>query len=418
MVPKSKDWVERHNPDGKLLNFSTERILVSEIQVVNECLKPTKTSNDPESSKDSELESLTPLPPLKNLQGASPSSKRHIRKPIWYLDSRCSRSMTGVKRYLDKYVEQPGPKIVKCLHLLHMDLFGPVSLMFINHEKYTLVIVDEYLSIEDAKTILNGSVLSKHFWTEAVKIACYTRNRSIIVERHNKTPYEIFRERIPNICYFYVLRCLVFIHNYKDHLGKFYTKADDGYFLGYLFNSKSFRVFNTRRQQIEETYHVTFDESIEAIRFTNTLVDEIGIDDSSRYPPGEFLYEDDPSRQYQANSDISYYVIHHRRSLTELTKDKHVRKEIALNEKEIPHTEDDRWSSDQHIKLVNIIRGPGEGMLTRSMAAKLTTASDSECLFANFLSKIEPKKVSEALKRLGWVDVMQEELSQFYRNKV
>ncbi|GKE78350.1 hypothetical protein Tco_1544470, partial [Tanacetum coccineum] len=36
--------------------------------------------------------------------------KRHIRKPIWYLDSGCSRSMTGVKSYLHKYVEQPGPK--------------------------------------------------------------------------------------------------------------------------------------------------------------------------------------------------------------------------------------------------------------------------------------------------------------------
>ncbi|GJV03938.1 retrovirus-related pol polyprotein from transposon TNT 1-94 [Tanacetum coccineum] len=35
---------------------------------------------------------------------------------------------------------------------------------------------------------------------------------------------------------------------------------------------------------------------------------------------------------------------------------------------------------------------PGEGMLTKSMAAKLTVASTSECLFANFLSKIEPKK--------------------------
>ncbi|GKF29257.1 retrovirus-related pol polyprotein from transposon TNT 1-94, partial [Tanacetum coccineum] len=37
-------------------------------------------------------------------------------------------------------------------------------------------------------------------------------------------------------------------------------------------------------------------------------------------------------------------------------------------------------------------------MLTRSMAAKLTTASTSECLFADFLSDIEPKKVYEALK--------------------
>ncbi|GJT81362.1 retrovirus-related pol polyprotein from transposon TNT 1-94 [Tanacetum coccineum] len=57
-------------------------------------------------------------------------------------------------------------------------------------------------------------------------------------------------------------------------------------------------------------------------------------------------------------------------------------------------------------------------MLTRSMAAKLTAASASECLFADFLSEIEPKKVSEALKHPGWIDAMQEELNQFYRNKV
>ncbi|GKC32768.1 retrovirus-related pol polyprotein from transposon TNT 1-94, partial [Tanacetum coccineum] len=195
--------------------------------------------------------------------------------------------------------------IRKCLHLLHMDLFGPVSPMSINHEKYTLVIFDKYSRmvgnqndvkvkqirtdneikfrnhelesiydekgisqnfsspytpeqngvaekknrtlIEDARTMLNGSVLSKHFWTEAVRTACYTQNRSIIVKRHNKTPYEIFRERIPNISYFHVFGCLVFIHNHKDYLGKFDAKADDGYFLGYSFVSKAFRVFNTRR---------------------------------------------------------------------------------------------------------------------------------------------------------------------------
>ncbi|GJU10635.1 retrovirus-related pol polyprotein from transposon TNT 1-94 [Tanacetum coccineum] len=143
--------------------------------------------------------------------------------------------------------------------------------------------------IEAARTMLNGSVLSKHFWTDAVKIAYYTQNRSILVKRHDKTFNEIFRERIPDISYFHVFGCLVFIHNHKDHLGKFDAKVDDGYFFGYSFVSKAFRVFNTKRQQIEETYHVTFDESIEAIRFTNTSIDEIGIDDSSRYPPDEGL---------------------------------------------------------------------------------------------------------------------------------
>ncbi|GJS97842.1 hypothetical protein Tco_0804810 [Tanacetum coccineum] len=64
MVPKTKDWVERLNPDSKLLNFNTGRILVPESQAVNVSLE---TLNTPKSSKDSKAEFLTPLPPLKNL---------------------------------------------------------------------------------------------------------------------------------------------------------------------------------------------------------------------------------------------------------------------------------------------------------------------------------------------------------------
>ncbi|GKA42311.1 hypothetical protein Tco_0734971 [Tanacetum coccineum] len=189
----------------------------------------------------------------------------------------------------------------KCLRLLHMDLFGPVSPMSINHEKYTLFIVDKY-------------------------------SRSIIVKRHDKNPYEIFRERIHDTSYFHVFGCPVFIHNHKDHLVKFDVKADGGYFLGYSFNSKAFKVFNTRRQQIKETNHVTFYKSMKAIRFINTSIDEIGIDDSSRYPPDEFAQEDDPSRQYQSNFDFSYFIIPHGHSLTELTQESHVPKVIAPNE--------------------------------------------------------------------------------------
>ncbi|GJV48908.1 retrovirus-related pol polyprotein from transposon TNT 1-94 [Tanacetum coccineum] len=57
-------------------------------------------------------------------------------------------------------------------------------------------------------------------------------------------------------------------------------------------------------------------------------------------------------------------------------------------------------------------------MLTRSMAAKLIAAPASKCLFTDFLSEIEPKKISKALKHPGWINSMQEELNQFYKNKV
>ncbi|GKC03663.1 hypothetical protein Tco_0995273, partial [Tanacetum coccineum] len=61
----------------------------------------------------------------------------------------------------------------------------------------------------------------------------------------------------------------------------------------------------------------------------------------------------------------------------------------------------DRWSKDKHIKLVNIIGNLGDGMLIRAMAKELINASAHECLFVDFLSEEETKKVSEALKHPG-----------------
>ncbi|GJX92758.1 hypothetical protein Tco_0347344 [Tanacetum coccineum] len=43
----------------------------------------------------------------KNGEWVKISTRKYdIRKPIWYLDSGCSRHMTGSKSYLHKYVEQ------------------------------------------------------------------------------------------------------------------------------------------------------------------------------------------------------------------------------------------------------------------------------------------------------------------------
>ncbi|GJY11064.1 retrovirus-related pol polyprotein from transposon TNT 1-94 [Tanacetum coccineum] len=57
-------------------------------------------------------------------------------------------------------------------------------------------------------------------------------------------------------------------------------------------------------------------------------------------------------------------------------------------------------------------------MLTRVMAKQLSVALAHECLFVDFLSEEEPKKVSEALMHPRSVDAMQDELNQFARNKV
>ncbi|GJX50245.1 retrovirus-related pol polyprotein from transposon TNT 1-94 [Tanacetum coccineum] len=245
-----------------------------------------------------------------------------LRPLVYSKDKPCSSCEKG-KHHRASFKTKQTSSIKKCLHILYVDLFGLVSPRSTNHEKYTIVIVDEYSRnnildnfcdakrisqnfsspytpekngvaerknktlIEAARIMLSGSVFLKQYWTEVVATTCYTQNRSIIVKRHLKTPYEIFRGRIPNINFLHVFGCPVYIHNHEDYLGKFDEKADDDYFLRYSLVYKAFKVFNTRIKQTKETYHIRFDESTDALKFTKPSDDNITIAESERYPPNE-----------------------------------------------------------------------------------------------------------------------------------
>ena len=114
---------------------------------------------------------------------------------------------------------------------------------------------------EMARTMLNENSLPKYFWAEAVNTTSYVLNRVLIRPNLNKTPYELWKGRKSNIGYFKVFGCKCFVLNTKDNLGKFDPKSDVGIFLGYSNSSKAYRVYNKRTLVVEESMHVTFDES-------------------------------------------------------------------------------------------------------------------------------------------------------------
>ncbi|GJY75652.1 retrovirus-related pol polyprotein from transposon TNT 1-94 [Tanacetum coccineum] len=68
--------------------------------------------------------------------------------------------------------------------------------------------------------------------------------------------------------------------------------------------------------------------------------------------------------------------------------------------------------------MVNNIGEPLAGVTTRSRIRDSKATSAHVCLYVNFLSKIELKKLIEALEEEVWIITMQEELNQFERNKV
>ncbi|GJY26303.1 retrovirus-related pol polyprotein from transposon TNT 1-94 [Tanacetum coccineum] len=365
-------------------------------------------------------------PPLTTMNLIT-SKERRIKEPSWFLDSRCSRSMTGVKSYLHKYVEQLGLKVVfgdnsSCITEGYGSInYGGIiftKVAFVNGLKYNLIRISQ---LSDAKyivqfddkqgTILNANkeiVLIAHKRNDVyvLDISSLTPNRACFFAKasknskdkpcsacekgkHHRASFktkqnfsirkclhllhmDLFRlvrpMSINHKKYILVIvdeysRCLVFIHNLKDHLGKFDDKADDGYFLRYSF-------------------------SMEAIRFTNTPPDAIRDDDSSRYPPDEFLHKDDPSRQYQneqittqptegpSENNTKILVSINKSSVSDVPQS-HISNKASTSSHPAPQ---DRWSKDQHIELVNIIGDPGEGILTRSMVAKLIATSARDVL--------------------------------------
>ncbi|KAJ9542162.1 hypothetical protein OSB04_028668 [Centaurea solstitialis] len=324
------------------------------------------------------------------------------------------------------------------LQLLHMDLFGPVNVQSIAGKKYTLSDAPEEIIlfvrkmerlnnltvrsirsdhgtefknstletffdrkgisqnfssvrtprqngvaerrnrtlIKAARSMLSEANLATQFWAEAVNTACYTQNRSLIVKRFRRTPYELFRNRKPSIEHLHIFGCVCYILNNKDNLGKFDSKSDDGIFLGYSSISKTYRVFNKRRQAIEETIHVKFDESGPTFPHPHENSEINQWADSFFQVPEPPIA--DPSPQ-----DLP---------------DGQVYQPPAL-----------RWTKDHPIDKV--LGNPSSGIKTRRQSGNV-------CLYVNFISENEPKEIDDALRDPAWVSAMQEELAEFIRNNI
>ncbi|GJR44756.1 putative ribonuclease H-like domain-containing protein [Tanacetum coccineum] len=124
--------------------------------------------------------------------------------------------------------------------------------------------------IEVAKTMLADSKLPTIFWAKAVSTACYVQNRVLVVKPHNKTPYELFRGFKSALSFMRPFGCHVTIFNTLENLGKFDDKSDEGFFVGYSFSSKDFRVYNTRTRRVEENLHIGYNSQLVGVEYART----------------------------------------------------------------------------------------------------------------------------------------------------
>ena len=101
------------------------------------------------------------------------------------------------------------------------------------------------------KTTLHENNLPTYFWAKVVNTSCYILNRVLIRPSLEKTPYELWKDKKPNISYFKVFGSKCFILNTKENLGKLDAKSNVGIFLGYSSSCKAYRVFNKKIMVVE-----------------------------------------------------------------------------------------------------------------------------------------------------------------------
>nr|GEZ79078.1 hypothetical protein [Tanacetum cinerariifolium] len=114
--------------------------------------------------------------------------------------------------------------------------------------------------VEAARTMLSATKGPLFFGAEAIATTCFTQNRSLVIPRHEKTPYHIINDRKPYVKFFHIFGSLCYIVRDGKNLDKMKEKGDACIFVGYSTQSRAYRVFNKRTRVIVETIYVNFDE--------------------------------------------------------------------------------------------------------------------------------------------------------------
>ncbi|GJT33351.1 putative ribonuclease H-like domain-containing protein [Tanacetum coccineum] len=240
---------------------------------------------------------------------------RGLPSKTFKLDHSCLACRKGkqhrasCKKIEERTVREP-------LELLHMDLFGPVSVESVNRKKYCLVVTDDcskfswvfFLAYKDetydmlhdlivglenklrhkVKTIRcdHGTEFKNQLMNEFCAKKGIKREYSIartpqqngVAERKNRTLIEATRTMLADsllpiqfwvkqfntvVIFMRPFGCPLTILNTLDHLGKFDGKSEEGYLLGYSTNSKGFRVYNRVTRKVQDCLHVNFLENQE-----------------------------------------------------------------------------------------------------------------------------------------------------------
>ncbi|GJV57284.1 integrase, catalytic region, zinc finger, CCHC-type containing protein [Tanacetum coccineum] len=328
--------------------------------------------------------------------------------------------------------------------------------------------------VEAARTMLSAAKVPLFFWAEAIAIACFTQNPSLIIPRHEKTPYHIVNAWKPPIKFFHIFGSLCYIVRDGENLDKMKEKGDACIFVGYSTQSKAYRVFNKRTRIIVETIHVNFDElpqmaldhvsSNPGPQCSTTILEQDSLSPSPQSQENvsqaaktettsnelELLYSPMFSELLNGTSPVvsKSFAVHaadnldkrqqHNTTHSSTTTDNIIQAETNTENAQFDEDEfinifstpvqEQGETSYRHVDSSNMHtfyqhypsehRGAKDNPLeqvirnpSQSIRIRRRLETDGEiCKFALTVSRTEPKNIKEAINDSAWIEAMQEEL--------
>ncbi|GKC37779.1 putative ribonuclease H-like domain-containing protein [Tanacetum coccineum] len=329
--------------------------------------------------------------------------------------------------------------ITKPLFMLHMDLFGPSFVSSLMHKKYCLVVTDDYsrftwvffLTTKDETSEIlknfikeienlvdkkvkiirsdNGiefknKVMDDFYREKGIKreySVARTHQQNGVAERRNRTLIEAAKimladSKLPT--------------TFWAEAGKFDGKSDEGFFVGYSLSSKAFRVENGLNNENAEQERFADDSSTKYVNCAGQQVNTASLDVNT----GSLkLNVVGPSVSTASQNEEDSTKEEPKVDLGNIT-----------NSYIVPTTPNTRIHKDHPID--NVIGEVQSTVQTRRMSKptseqgflsdvyeQKTHDTLNTCLYACFLSQIEPTSIAKALSDSSWVEAMQEELLQF-----
>nr|GEU67012.1 uncharacterized mitochondrial protein AtMg00810-like [Tanacetum cinerariifolium] len=344
------------------------------------------------------------------------------------------------------------------LHLLHMDLCGPMRIASINGKRYVLVIMDNYsrytwspviIIRTDNDTEFKNQALKEYFDSVSIShqmSSVRTPQQNRVMERRNQTLVEAARtmlnfSRAPIFLWAKAIAtaALCYPKNDREDIGKLGAKGDIGFFIGYSVDFCAYRrsskpgLQSMTSGQINSGLDLTYAPS--TITTQQTTEGELDL-------LFEAIYDDYIGGQPSTAPRTVPATQAHQVRNQDLIQPKTVADNVLnamfdanmfVNPFATPSTSAAESSSSQYVDLSNmhkfyqpyphefqctkdhpleqVIGEPSRPVLTRN---QLRSDGDM-CMYALTVSSMEPKNVKEAMTDPAWIELIQGELPYFKR---